>query len=91
MRALDALTFQVDLHAPAPNFLMLCCSWMTLPLPRHAIEAARRRGREASWTEPGRMVTSGPFVLKESRPRERIVSSEEPELLRCGSGGRRGN
>jgi len=78
VRAPDALTFQVDLHAPAPNFLLLCCSWNTFPLPRHAIEAARRRGREASWTEPGRLLASGPFVLKESRPRERIVIAKNP-------------
>ena len=60
-----------------------CCAapGMTLPLPRHAIEAARRRGREASWTEPGRMVTSGPFVLKESRPRERIVIARNPNYF----------
>jgi len=81
VRAPDDLTFQVDLHAPAPNFLLLCCSWLTLPLPRHAIEAARRRGREASWTEPGRMLTSGPFMLKESRPRERTVLSKNPNYF----------
>ena len=81
VRAQDALTFQVDLHAPAPNFLLLCCSWLTLPLPRHAIEAARGRGREAAWTEPGQMLTSGPFVLKESRPHERIVIAKNPNYF----------
>jgi len=54
---------------------------MTVPLPRHAIEAARDRGREASWTEPGQIVTSGPFVLKESRPRERMVVSKNPSYF----------
>ena len=76
VRALDAFTFQVDLHAPAPHLLELCTTCMTMPLPRHAIEAARDRGREASWTEPGRIVTSGPFLLQEYRPRERTVVSK---------------
>jgi oligopeptide transport system substrate-binding protein len=79
--ATDELTFQVDLQAPAPNFPMLCYSWMALPLPRHAIEAARRRGREASWTEPGQMLSSGPFVLKESRPHERTVLAKNPNYF----------
>ena len=81
VRALDAFTFQVDLRAPAPDFLMLCYTSMTLPMPRHAIEAARRHGREASWTEPGRMVSSGSFVLKESRHGERIVLAKNPSYF----------
>jgi oligopeptide transport system substrate-binding protein len=50
-------------------------------MPRHAIEAARHRGHEASWTEPDRMVTSGPFVLKESRPHERTVLAKNPNYF----------
>ena len=81
VRALDALTFQVDLRAPAPEFLMICYQSMTVPMPQHAIEAARHRGHEASWIEPGRMVTSGPFFLKESRPRERTVITKNPNYF----------
>ena len=43
------------------------------PVPRHAIEAARRDGNESAWIRPGRMVSSGPFLLKEWRPYERIT------------------
>ncbi len=81
VRAPASLAFQVDLRAPAPDFLQLCCTEMTLPMPRHAIEEARQRGREASWTEPGRMVTSGPFVLKEFRPRERTIVAKNPNYF----------
>lgn len=73
VRALDAFTVQIDLHTPAPYFLMLCGSYLTLPLPRHAIDSARMRGREESWVEPGNVATSGPFRLIESHPRERTV------------------
>lgn len=78
VRALDTFAFQVDLSAPAPHFLMLCYTAMTIPMPRHAIEAARQRGNVASWTEPGRMVASGPFTLQESRRGERTVVSKNP-------------
>jgi oligopeptide transport system substrate-binding protein len=73
VRALDAFTCQIDLHTPAPYFPMLCASYLTLPLPRHAMEAAKARGREESWVEPGHIATSGPFRLVESHPRERTV------------------
>lgn len=78
VRALDAFTFQVDLRSPAPYFLLLCCSFLTLPLPRHAIEDARRRGRESLWVQPGNIVTSGPFLLEQSRARDRTVVSKNP-------------
>ena len=52
---------------------MLCGSFLTLPLPRRAIETARKRGREASWVEAGNIVTSGPLLILESRQRERTV------------------
>jgi oligopeptide transport system substrate-binding protein len=81
VRALDTFAVQVDLRAPEPAFLELCYTYLTLPLPCHAIEAARARGHEASWTEPGQMVTSGPFLLKESRPHERVVLSKNPNYF----------
>ena len=82
VRALDEFSFEMDLEAPAAHLLMLC--FITSILPRHAIEAARRRGREESWTEPGHIVTSGPFLLKESRPRERTVVVRNPNYFEAG-------
>ena len=76
VRVLDRFAFQVDMVRPAPYFLMLC--YYCVPTPRHVIEQARQDGREASWTEPGRIVTSGPFRLKEFRPHERTVVSRNP-------------
>jgi oligopeptide transport system substrate-binding protein len=78
VRVIDAFSFEVNLRAPAPDFLKVCSSMLTVPMPRHAIEAARRRGRESSWTDPGEMVSSGPFVLRESRLRELVVLSRNP-------------
>ena len=76
VRVLDRFAFQVDLVKPAPYFPMLC--YYCVPTPRHVIEQARRDGSEASWTRPGRIVTSGPFRLKEFRPHERTVVSRNP-------------
>jgi oligopeptide transport system substrate-binding protein len=73
VRALDAFTCQIDLHSVAPYFPLVCASYLTLPLPRHAIDAAKARSREESWVEPGHIATSGPFLLVESHPRERTV------------------
>lgn len=74
--AVDPFTVQVDLRAPAPYFLMLCS--IPFVTPRHVIGAARRSGREASWTDAGRIATSGPFRLKEHRPREHTLVCRNP-------------
>lgn len=84
VRALDEYSFKLDLQAPAPHLLMLCFAFFTAPLPRHAIAAARRRGREESWTDPTHIVTSGPFLLKESRPWERTVVVRNPKYFEAG-------
>lgn len=80
-RALDLFAFQVDLTAPAPHFAMLCYTTLVVPLPAHIIEAARKEGNASSWTEPGRIVTSGPFMLGESRARERTVVLKNPHYF----------
>ena len=67
-RALDDFVLQIDLRAPAPSFLQLISNRIFCPVPRQAIEAS-----SSSWTEPGRMVSSGAFTLSERRPNEYIV------------------
>ena len=78
VRALDDFTFRVDLRAPTPFFLNLITQYIFHPVPRHAIESARRDGNESAWMQPGRMVSSGPFLLKEWRPYERITAVRNP-------------
>jgi len=81
IRAIDTYSFEVTLRAPAVDFLKLCTLPFTAPMPHHAIESARRRGRESSWTEPGQMISSGPFVLKESRLPEYVLISRNPRYF----------
>ena len=78
VRALDDFTFQVDLGSPTPFFLGLITVYLFAAVPRQAIEAARQRGSESSWTEPQHMVVSGPFVLREWRRYESITAIRNP-------------
>ena len=78
VRALDDFTLQVDLNTPTPFFLALQSQRMFRAVPRHVIEEAAVRGRETSWSEPGRIVTSGPFTLREWRPYEQLVVVKNP-------------
>ena len=68
VRALDDFTFQVDLRAPAPSFPQLISNRIFCAVPRRAIKASG-----PSWTDPGRIISSGPFMLSERRPNEHIV------------------
>jgi ABC-type oligopeptide transport system substrate-binding subunit len=76
VRAIDRFAVQVDLVDSTPYFLLLCC--IAFITPRRVIEQARREGCENSWTEPGRIATSGPFRLKELRPHDRTVVTRNP-------------
>jgi oligopeptide transport system substrate-binding protein len=77
-RALDEFTFQVDLSEPNPIFVQFLWLPAFAAVPRHAIEAATSAGRASSWTEPRRMVSSGPFVLDQWLPKDRIVLRRNP-------------
>jgi oligopeptide transport system substrate-binding protein len=77
-RALDDYTLQVDMLSPAPFFLSLQFLPPFYVVPRQAIEAAHLRGNEKSWTEPGRVVTSGPFTLGEWKPYEYVRLTKNP-------------
>ena len=74
VRAPDAKTVVFELEAPVPFFTQLTSFAPFYPVPPHAVE---ERG-ESFWTKPGKIVTSGPFVLDEWRFRERIVMRKNP-------------
>jgi ABC-type oligopeptide transport system substrate-binding subunit len=78
VRALDEFTFEIDLSSPTTFFLQLTSKAALAAVPRQAIEAARLRGAESSWTEPAYIVTSGAFILRERRPYDRVVLKKNP-------------
>jgi len=85
VEALDDFTFRVELRSPVPFFLNLVAAGALAAVPRKAIEAARQSGTESSWTQPGRVVVSGPFRLHEWRPYERIVLRRNPSYYNAAA------
>ncbi len=82
VRAVDEFTLQMDLCAPTGYFLRLLSCPALSPVPRQAIEAAAQR--QTNWTDPGRIVTSGPFLLSEFRLRDRMVLTRNPHYIEAG-------
>jgi ABC-type oligopeptide transport system substrate-binding subunit len=73
VRAIGDSIVQIDLRTPVPFFLEFAASKYFCPVPRHVVEAAGK-----TWTEPGRMVTSGAFMLGERRSGEKLVLTRNP-------------
>jgi oligopeptide transport system substrate-binding protein len=59
VKALDDYTVQFTLEAPASYFLAISSLWTLRPVPRAAIEQYGN-----TWTEPGNIVTNGPYMLQ---------------------------
>ena len=78
VRASDDFTFQFELEAPAPSFLKLLWQPFLAAVPRQSVEAARRRGHASSWMEPAHLICSGPFLLRQWRPYDRMVLARNP-------------
>lgn len=77
--ASDAHTLVVNLTHPAPYFLQILLNSCWRPVNVRSIAAVGdpyRRG--TPWTRPGRLLSSGPFVLKEWTPQQRIVVEKSP-------------
>jgi oligopeptide transport system substrate-binding protein len=56
----DDLTVVYRLNAPSPVFTVLATLWPLAPVPQHVIDE-----HGDAWTEPGNLVSSGPFTLAE--------------------------
>ena len=82
VRALDDLTVEFRLAAPAPYFLSVMNRPDGGPQPRHAIE---RDGDD--WTATGKQVVSGPYAIAE-RDEARLVLERRADyanVFRCGN------
>jgi oligopeptide transport system substrate-binding protein len=82
VRAIDELTLEIELEAPTGHFLQLLAHSCTYPLPSHAVQA-----HGDAWSEPGKIVTNGPFKLVSWLQDESIVLTVNPAY----HGRRRGN
>lgn len=68
VKAIDPFTLEVRLRRPVPYFLHLVASASTFPVRADLIE---KYGDQ--WTEPGNLVTLGPYRITEWAPGDRIV------------------
>lgn len=79
LAAPDARTFVVRLVQPAPYFLQILLNSPWRPVNVRSIAAAGDAYRRGTpWTRVGHIVTSGPFILKEWSPQERLVVEKSP-------------
>lgn len=75
----DAHTFVVTLVRPTPYFLQILLNSPWRPVHVRSIAVAGDAYRRGTpWTRVGRIVTSGPFMLKEWSPQERLVLEKSP-------------
>lgn len=73
-QARDATTLVVTLTHPAPYFLQILLNSPWRPVHLRSIAAiGDPYQRGTRWTQPGALVSSGPFVLKEWTPNRRVV------------------
>jgi oligopeptide transport system substrate-binding protein len=76
----DAHTLVVRLANPTPYLLdIIAChqSWSVVPL--HVIAAAGPTdAKKTGWTQPGKIVGNGPFMLKEWSPRQKLTVVRNP-------------
>ncbi len=68
LRVIDDLTFEVKLEKPVSYFLQLTAVWPLYPMREDVIH---RHGSQ--WTRVGRIVTLGPYRLKEHVPNAQII------------------
>ncbi len=74
VKALDDTTVQFTLEAPASYFLAISSMWTLRPVPQWAIEAYGE-----SWTEPGNVVSNGPYMLEEWKHGESLSFVKNPD------------
>lgn len=77
--ATDARTLQVTLERPVSYFLELLVQPSWTPVHVRSIAALGdpyRRGSQ--WTKPGKLVASGPFVLKDWIPGQHVIVEKSP-------------
>lgn len=73
VRALNSQTLEITLENQAPYFLEILASDRGYPLPEKTIKKFGEK-----WSQPGNMVSNGPFVLKEWIPNDYIKLEKNP-------------
>lgn len=79
VKALDERTLQVQLEHATSYFLPLITHHSFAPVPRKIIEKfGDPLSRHNTWTQAGKMVSSGPFMLTQWLFNEKVVVGKNP-------------
>lgn len=73
VEAVDDYTLRVTLVQSAPYFLKMIAHQFFRLVPRRAVEQYG-----SAWTQPGHIITCGPFRLKSWKPYDEIVVERDP-------------
>ncbi len=66
VKAVDDYTLHISLKAPTPYIPDITKHYTWYPVPKHIITKLKNPFKEDhTWTEPGNLVSNGPFQLKE--------------------------
>ncbi len=78
-KAIDDRTIEVTLEYPAPYFLSMQAHYTWYPLQKKAIEAhGTMTERGTKWTQPGNLISNGPFMLTDWEPDKIIIAKRNP-------------
>jgi oligopeptide transport system substrate-binding protein len=79
-KAPDPYTFVVTLKSPTPYLLRVIAShYAWAPVPTKVIAQFGGLDRKSTrWTQPGNIVTNGPFKLKAWLPNQKIIVERDP-------------
>lgn len=78
IRALDALTLELDLERPTPHLAAILALPVAFPVPRVLLEKLEASGKARRWTRPEHFVGNGPFALTEWSPNRQIIARRNP-------------
>ena len=73
VKALDDFTIQFTLEQPAGYFPAIAGMWVNRPVPKAAIEEYGDK-----WTEPGNIITNGPYLLHTWEHENKMVFVKNP-------------
>lgn len=75
----DDYTLKITLHQPIPYFLSLITHWVWYPVHEASIvQHGDISQRGSGWTQPGHLVSNGPFALKSWKLGESIIVRQNP-------------
>jgi len=79
IQALDDHTLQVTLSRPTAYWISIPTFWVTFPLREDVVKKEGSR-----WTEPGKMVTLGPFTLASWQHDSKVILKANPTYRHPG-------